>query len=151
MAVGHIILGGTNMSQKPLSYHGINVSTGWSGSWGAGTYVQLFSHAITIKTPGGRPVYGNTIYSCYTNVDYVLTDATATLMRGATWIDGAIYSTWNRQTIFYRGTHFQVGYQWWTPVLAQGAHTIVAGLYVDRNSAVMDGNDGGNSICWEQP
>jgi hypothetical protein len=140
-----ILLGGVEMCEHGLGHDVQNSWGGWAGSFGVGG-VGLFNHSITIKRDGGAPVYGITTFTGYS------APSTIPGIGGAIWIDGAFYGVvWGGEYPGSGSTHWPHTFEWWTPPLAKGAHTLNAGAYVINPTWVFDANDGGVSICWEHP
>ena len=137
-----ILLGGTQVAEHGLSVDQQNTWGGWSGTFGVGG-IALFTHGITIKNPKGAYVYGFTTMTSWAQ--------NGGQVYGGLWIDGTYTSSWGGQAYPYVGYHTAQSWEWWTGALAPGSHTLVTGLYVINNTVTFDGNDGGTSLCWEQP
>ena len=137
-----VLLGGTQVVEHGLGVDLRNTWGGWSGNFGVGG-IALFTHSITIKNPNGAYVYG---FTCMTSWA-----PSGGQVYGGLWIDGPYSGSWGGQAYPYVGYHTAQSWEWWTGTLAPGAHTIVTGLYVINNSVTFDGNDGGTSVCWENP
>lgn len=141
--VSPILLGGAQVSEHGLGKDVQNTWGGWAGAFGVGP-CSLFLHNITIKNPNGAAVYGYTTMTSYTNTF-------ASSIYGGLWIDGVYNASFGGQFYPYASYHTAQSYEWWTGILAPGAHTINTGIYVAGGVAIFDGNDGGTSICWEHP
>jgi hypothetical protein len=142
-----ILLDGQKMCERNLGFSGSNAYAGgtWAGTFGAGSGVQLFGHNITIKNPDGASVYGSTTYSMYGSANFF------SGVTNAYWVDGGGINTgWGSFFVPVNVAHVRCSFEWWTAVLAPGAHSILTGLYVNASAQVVfDTSDGGASVCWE--
>lgn len=136
-----IYLGNQQMAEHGLAYD-LREGSAWSGTFGVGG-VALFAHTPTIKNPSGAAVFGHTTLTCYV--------PSVGSIQGATWIDGVFQTGWGHAYPPTNSYHTRHAFSWWTPALTVGQHNVQVGIYVYNGQVAFDGNDGGTSLCWEQP
>lgn len=138
-----IYLGSTQMCEHGLGWNAGNVNTGWSGTFGASTRVNLWSLSVTNKNPSGAYIYGMATFTCYTSV-------AGSLIQGSTNLDGGGQTVWGLFCFNNTSTHWQYAYSFYVGPFT-GAHTVEIGLWVASGNAIFDSNDGGDVAIWEIP